>query len=87
MKDENWVNISNAILKGRGSDPCISLNFTEKDALGVFLISAVMLSICILRRVLLSTKGNSLVGMDRAGIMTINFMASGFLPWDESIGC
>lgn len=46
-----------------------------------------MLHICILRRVLISTKGNSLVGMDRAVIMTIDVMASGFVPWVESIGC
>lgn len=37
MKNENWVNILKVILKGRGLDLCIFLNFMEKDVLGIFL--------------------------------------------------
>lgn len=37
VKNENWATIQNAVFRGRGLDLCISLNFIEKDALGVFL--------------------------------------------------
>lgn len=54
------------------------LNFIEKDELGVFLdwnhtipITALMFHLCMLRGVLISTKGNSLVGMNRAVIIKL----------------
>lgn len=37
MKNENWVNMFKAMIKGSGLDLCIALNFMEKDALGRFL--------------------------------------------------